>query len=267
MGSGFDNGQERPSGGRDDGLPEIPADWGPLVIPDDPAELATESDAVRRELRQLRRQVGRRNLVRRLSGRAPVPGTLQVGPGHTDPPTLALPLLIMAIAVIASLVSLFALSWPAGTALRPARTGPSAEPTANALLAEPTMANLVLKDPNGEAVSLVNLRPSILVLAEMCDCTGLEADLIGLVDAQVQVVVITTVETVAVDPRARLLTDPGGQVRAAFAGSAGGTNRLGPSAPPAGASLLLVNRAGKVIIHQQITEAGQVRAEAAALTA
>jgi hypothetical protein len=262
VGSGFDNGQERPSGGRDDGLPEIPAEWGPLVIPDDPAELDSESTAIRRELRHLRRQRRRRNLVRRLTRRPMQEGGLHVGPGTTEPPTLALPLLIMAIAVIASLVSLFALSWPSGRPLLPIQT---ATPGGGART-RPTMPNLVLSDTNGVAVPLADLRSSILVLAEMCACTTLESDLIASVDPRVQIIVITTAQTVAADPRARRLTDPAGQVRATFAGQAGGDTRLSPSAPPSGASLLLVDRSGAVIVHQQVLDASQIKDEATQLT-
>src|SRR3954464_9707963 len=46
---GDDNGGPPPGGG---GLPDLPPEWGVIIIPDDPSELAPEIDEVRRELRR-----------------------------------------------------------------------------------------------------------------------------------------------------------------------------------------------------------------------
>src|SRR5919107_3019719 len=51
MGSRSDNGGDWPfDGGSPDGLPDLPEEWGVIVIPDDLSELADEVRAVRAEL-------------------------------------------------------------------------------------------------------------------------------------------------------------------------------------------------------------------------
>lgn len=85
-----------------DELPELPPEWGPVVIPDDPSELAREASKVRRELRwQARRMRWRRRL------HLPGPGS-----GTEDRAALGVPLLVVLIATIATLTSLFIISWP-----------------------------------------------------------------------------------------------------------------------------------------------------------
>src|SRR5436309_3018240 len=95
---GDDNGGPSPSGG---GLPDLPPEWGTVIIPDDPSELAPEIEEVRRELRRL----ARRNRWRRSLHLPPLTGR-----PAGDAGSLGLPLLIMAIAIIATLTSLFALA-------------------------------------------------------------------------------------------------------------------------------------------------------------
>jgi len=48
-----DDGGDRPADGA---LPDLPPDWGPIVIPDDPAELAAEAEQLRAELREAARR-------------------------------------------------------------------------------------------------------------------------------------------------------------------------------------------------------------------
>jgi hypothetical protein len=120
-----------------DGLPDLPPEWGIVVIPDDPSELAQESARVRRELRRDARQ---RRWRRRLH--LPPPKA-KPATDDEDAPTLGVPLLVISIAVIATLVSLFAVAWPntqqrphlqpTAVATTPAEapaTGPAAGPPA-----------------------------------------------------------------------------------------------------------------------------------------
>ena len=66
MGSLSDNGGNwPPDGGSPDGLPDLPEEWGVIVVPDDLSELAEEVDAVRAELHRTRH--------------------LRSGPGGSDP--------------------------------------------------------------------------------------------------------------------------------------------------------------------------------------
>src|SRR3954468_13841281 len=84
------------------GLPDLPPDWGPIVIPDNAAELAPDASALRRE----RRRIARRRRLRRLVGRpdrAATPGSGQ--------PSVGVPLVIMAVAILTTMISLFVVIW------------------------------------------------------------------------------------------------------------------------------------------------------------
>jgi len=100
-----------------DGLPDLPPEWGTVIIPDDPSELAQESARIRREIRRHDRQLRWR---RRLHLPPPQPPA----GAEDDAPSLGIPLLVISIAVIATLVSLFAIAWPA------AQPRPGFQPTA-----------------------------------------------------------------------------------------------------------------------------------------
>ncbi len=110
-----------------DGLPDLPPEWGTIVIPDDASELAQEAGRVRRELRREARQ---RRWRRRLHLRPARPK-----PTDEDEPTLGIPLMVISIAVIATLTSLFAIAWPT----RPQR--PDLQPTTAVATTPATMGN------------------------------------------------------------------------------------------------------------------------------
>src|SRR5690242_12605403 len=99
---GDNGGSERPQDGG--GLPDLPPEWGTIIIPDDPSALADEGSSIRRQFRR----AGMRRRWRRRLHLKPEPLKLS----EDDSPGLAVPLLIMSIAVIATLVSLFAVAWP-----------------------------------------------------------------------------------------------------------------------------------------------------------
>src|SRR5215813_5757762 len=66
-------------------LPDFPADWGPVIIPDDASELESDWQALVKE----RRRRLRRNRIRALMGRPP----LEVGAEEDQ--SVGVPLLIM----------------------------------------------------------------------------------------------------------------------------------------------------------------------------
>jgi hypothetical protein len=140
-------------GGPHEELPDLPADWGSIVIPDDAAELAAEAILIRRELReQARRATWRRRL-----GLAPTPG-------GAAPAPLRLPLFLMAVALLATLASLFTVVWPGQQRqATPARTTAGGTP-GRALPA------LDLVGENGDLVPLRSLLPAVIILVDSCAC-------------------------------------------------------------------------------------------------
>jgi hypothetical protein len=185
---GESNGGDRPPDG--DGLPGLPPEWGTIVIPDDPAELADEAAAVRRELRS----ASRRSRWRR---------RLRLGPRQE--PSLGLPLLIMAIAVIATLTSLFAVAWPrsqrqAGTDDQPVR-----------------VPNITLYDESGGAVRLDQTVPAVVILVDGCDCRALLSDVANAAEPALNIFAVARqAPAVGQAPRVRGLSDPNESIRTAL---------------------------------------------------
>jgi len=234
MGDG--NGGTPPDGGgRPEGVPDLPPEWGTVVIPDDLSELAEESAVVRKDLRrQARRDTWRRRLG------WPVRG----GPNQSS---LRIPLLIMAVAVLATLTSLFAVTWPG-------RQQPLPPPVARQSGGVPaptrTVPALDLIDLDGSQVSLRGLLPAAVMLTDGCDCARLVADTAAA--AKPGVTVVTVTKTSPPPPRAsthgapesggtrvRTLADPTGELRGSLQLGTQGTGRV--------ATVLLVARTGEII--------------------
>jgi hypothetical protein len=227
LGGGNGDGWPPEGGGQSDGVPGLPPEWGTVVVPDDPAELAEEAAQVRRELRRTtRRTTWRRRLGLR-------------GSGEEGQPSLGLPLLIMSIAVIATLTSLFAVAWPGRN--QPPGLGP--EESRNAALTTPTsgtIPDLVLADPAGRPVRLTTVTPAVLLLVEDCStCGDLVAATAATAPDPVAVLVVgRTAPTLAPSlAGVRRLQDPQNRLR----------DELGLG-PPAGlAAVVLVARGGEVV--------------------
>jgi hypothetical protein len=228
--SGGNGGGSPSDGGGDpfDGLPELPPEWGIVVVPDDPAELAEESAEVRRELRREARH-GRWRRWLGLSGPVSPEGL----------PSPRLPILIMAIAVLAALISMVAMGWQR-EALRPP-TSTTGQPTAastDAVTELRSLPALELIDSAGGTVSLRSLTPSVILLTDSCDC----ADLIRATAAAApnEVRIVTVARTSSPPAPAAFgvqsLGDPTGELRKAV-GLAGDGQAVA----------LLVNRDGQVV--------------------
>jgi hypothetical protein len=223
-----DNGGGRPSNG--DGLPDLPPEWGTIIIPDDPSELDHEVAEIRRELRRF----VRRNRWRRRFRLAPVT-EVQAREGSS----LGLPLLIMAIAIVATLTSLFALAWPgpaghlgASPPLR-ASTGPPAGAT---------VPDLTLVARDGSQVHLRNTLPAVLLLADNCTCAELELATAKAVPAGVTVVAIARTapplpSAVPMGLRLLAVADTEGALRSMYA----------DSPPDSGVIAVLVKGTGEVL--------------------
>lgn len=235
MGNG--NGGSPPDGGGPyEGVPNLPPEWGTVVIPDDPGELDEEAALVRRELRRQARRDG----WRRRFGR---PARSAGGAGGPET-SLRVPLLIMSIAVLATLTSLFAVAWP-GQQRPPAPQNTAAETTPSR-----TVPALDLIDVDGSAVSLRGLLPAAVLLTDGCDCADLIADTAAATRPGVTVITVTV--AAAPTPRAstprppdsgaatvRTLADPAGELR--------GHLQLGPQTAGSAATVLLVAGTGEIV--------------------
>jgi hypothetical protein len=203
--SGGNGGGSPPDGGGDpfDGLPDLPPEWGVVVIPDDPGELAAEAAEVRRELRR----DARRGAWGQIFGLSVPPG------GDAGLPSLRLPILIMTLAVLAAMISMFALGWQREVVA----PGSTAEPQRTAATTpEPrTLPALDLVDGGGGTVSLRSLVPSVILLTDGCDCGAL---IEATIAAAPPTVIVVTVARTSSPPAAaatgvRSLGDPTGELR------------------------------------------------------
>lgn len=216
---GESNSGDRPPNG--DGLPGLPPEWGNIVIPDDPAELAEEAETVRRELR---------STVRGLRWRR------RLGLGtRPDQPSLGPPLLIMAIAVIATLTSLFAVAWP-----KPQRQVTDER--------GPQIPEMTLYDTGGGSVRLDQTVPAVVLLVDECDCRTLLTDVATSADPGLSVLAVarqapspvppsTAGPAGSPGPRVRTLVDPNESLRTA----------LGLPRPSGNASVAVYSRTGVLV--------------------
>lgn len=196
------DGDSRPDNGPYDGLPDLPADWGRVVIPDDPAELADEAAEVRRELR-LR---ARRDSWRRRLG---LPSTT------SRPSPLRLSLIAISFALLATLTGLFAIAWPGQPRPLPtARTTPN--PPGR------TLPALELLGEDGQPVPLRGLLPAMIILIDDCACADELEAAVRAAPPGVAVVAVSGRRTVP-GPQTmpapgggtpRFLTDPAAELRA-----------------------------------------------------
>jgi hypothetical protein len=207
-------------------LPDFPADWGPVIIPDDASELEADRAALHKE----RRRQARRNRLRALTGRPPV-GT---APG--DNQSVGVPLMIMAVAVLVTLVSLFVVTWargPAGSLTQSSTTNRRPDSTSASELSD-----ISLTDTVGAPVRLGSVLPAIVLLVDGCACTSLVNDLAKTAPAGVNIVPVarTVPSGTSVAANIRPLADPNGQLAGRF-----------PASGPSGtATAVLLDKGAKV---------------------
>jgi hypothetical protein len=177
MGS-FRNGDGTPPSDNG-GIPDLPPEWGVVLIPDDPAELDRESSQLRRE----QRRSVRRAKWRRRFGLPP-----KVGHDDDNPP-VGTPLLIMAIAIVAALTSLFAITLSTRT-----NSGTNTPPTPAAPAVTPQMIDLSLPDATGREHSLLAPKHPevILILDGFANPESLITDTANSAPKGARVVVIDT---------------------------------------------------------------------------
>jgi hypothetical protein len=232
-----DNGGWPSDGGSPDDLPDLPEEWGVIVIPDDLSELDDEVEAIRAELRLAEKPSRWRRFLAR-------PGMRRAR--RIAATTLRAPVLIISMAVLVTVASLFASAWP-GPPRQPAtqRTATTTDDHSDVLPA------LDLIDTDGKNVSLRGQLPAVILVIDGCDCAKLVSDTITLVRTEIAVVTISTTTAAATGevtpptgatPQAqgktvRILHDPAGSVR----------TQLKLEAADGTAAALLVNRDGEVV--------------------
>jgi hypothetical protein len=227
-----------PEGDRppDPDLPELPAE---LTIPDDLSELGDEVERIRSELA----------LERRL------PGSIR-RPARTGEPSIGLPLLIMSVAVLITLVSLFVMAW-SGT---DSGIGDAEVPTSAGGVTQ--LPPITLTDAGGQPVSLAGQLPMVLMLVESCDCGALLAETVEAAPPGVTVAAIgsdppSPPPADPDHPAALLLADPNGLIR----------GQLGLGPPTDAASVVLVAQDGRITqSYPAATGIGQYQNELADLS-
>jgi hypothetical protein len=177
MAGASDNGGWSSDGGSPDDLPDLPEEWGVIVIPDDLAELSDEVEAIRAELRLAEGPTRWQRLLRR-------PGIRRLRRFATG--AVRAPMLIISMAVLVTVASLFASAWP-GPPRQPAaqRTSSTTDDHLTSLPA------LELPGVDGQNVPLAAQLPAVILLTEGCDCAQLVADTIAAVRPEIAVVTIT----------------------------------------------------------------------------
>jgi len=240
-----DNGGWPSDGGSPDDLPDLPEEWGVIVIPDDLSELSDEVAAVRAELRLAAKPSRWRRFVNR-------PAMRQVRKiGLT---AVRAPVLIISMAVLVTVASLFASAWP-GPPRQPATQRTASTIDDGNTGAGPgltTLPALELIGTDGQTVPLRGQLPAVILLIDGCDCDSLVADTIAAVRPEIAVVTVTSARVSATagvgtpptgaTPQAqgktiRVLHDPSGAARSQLKlGKADGT-----------AAVLLVDRGGTIV--------------------
>jgi hypothetical protein len=213
------------------GLPNLPPEWGTIVIPDDAAELDHEAEALRRELHASFR-------------RAKIRKRLGLG---GDENSLGIPVVIMTVAILTTLISLLVVTWgnqPNGgypaiggerttSITKNGATGPA--PDMHTPLNDLTFANSL-----GDKVRMGTLLPMIVLLVDGCDCQRLITGVANAVPKGVRVVPVASSATMPAGDPANVvrLADPAGTLRARFGdGTSDGT-----------ATAVVVSSGGKVVV-------------------
>jgi hypothetical protein len=192
------------------GLPDFPPDWGPIVIPDDAADLDRDAAKLRKE----RRRIARQALLRKLTGRPPRPGT------DAGQPSVGVPLIIMAVAVLTTMISLFVVTWgrDAGEKIDAPTVAGTGQPTA--AVGAKALTELSLIDATGKAVRFGTLLPAVVLLVDGCACDNLVSDIGRAAPAGIRIVPVgrAALQLVGVAPSVHALADPDGALRARLTG-------------------------------------------------
>jgi len=158
---GRDEGPQPPGDGD---VPGLPPEWGHIVVPDDPRELAVEAEQVRAELQA----EASRNQPR---------GERMIFTRRWYQYGLSGPLVSLVLMVVAAMASLIVVIIP--TSPQSPKAAPLATPTAPAGQPGGLLPDAVLPDGRGRTMALRAVRPAVLLLMPArCDCATVAADLV-----------------------------------------------------------------------------------------
>jgi hypothetical protein len=157
-------------GNSPDDLPDLPEEWGVIVIPDDLSELSDEVEAIRAELRQSDRSDRWRRLFDR-------PGLRQLR--RLGLALLRAPVLIISMAVLVTVASLFASAWP----------GPPRQPVVQRTDDE-SLPAIDLVGDDGRPVPLRGKLPAVILVTDGCPCEQLISETAAAAKARPQVAVV-----------------------------------------------------------------------------
>jgi hypothetical protein len=151
MAGAHENGGSSP-----DDLPDLPEEWGVIVIPDDLSELTDEVESIRAELKQSERSHRWRRVFDR-------PGLRQLRLAGFA--LMRAPVLIISMAVLVTVASLFASAWP----------GPPRQPLVQRTNDDHlyTLPALELAGDDARMVPLNAKLPAVILVTDGCDCDGL----------------------------------------------------------------------------------------------
>jgi hypothetical protein len=239
VGSRGDNG-DWPSDDSFDDLPDLPEEWGVIVIPDDLSELSDEVAAIQAELRRSGPPTRWQKFLARPSIRR-VRRFAAAG--------VRAPVLIISMAILVTVASLFASAWP-GTPRTPAvqRTADNSDDAGDSLPA----LELQLVGGGGQTVALNAQLPAVVLLTDGCDCTNLVADTISAVRPGIAVVTVVsgaaTASSPALTPATGAAPQPQGKTVRALRDRTGELRadlKLGQ--PDSTAAAVLVDSKGKIV--------------------
>ena len=234
-----DNGGGWPpeDGDRHRGLPDFPPEWGTIVVPDDASELDAEAEELRREMRR----EARRDRIGRALGLASDESASETATG------LGVPLVIMAVAILTTLISLFVVTWdrradqplPINT-LPASANAPGSWVPGGAGGSATALEDLTFVDSTGLRVQLGDLLPAVILLVDGCICTELVFDTAATLPPGVRVVAVATTapNLAGAGSAVHSLADPQGLLRSRYAQGTGPAQNS--------ATALMVSRGGTV---------------------
>ena len=243
MAGASDNGGWSSDGGPPDDLPDLPEEWGVIVIPDDLSELSDEVEAIRAELKLAERPSGWRRLIHR-----PAVRRLR----RIASATLRAPVLIISMAVLVTVASLVASAWPG-----PPRQ-PAVQRTANSIdVSVDTLPALELIGNDGQTVPLRAKLPAVILVVDGCDCVRLIAETTAAVRPEIAVIIVAAATTSATPSSAagKAVTPPTGAMPQAqgktvqvLRDAAGNIRtQLKVGAADGTAAVFLVDRSGQIV--------------------